>query len=264
MSVDLHNLVGDLAAEHQDLDSIVAELSEEQWRTPTPAEGWTVADQIAHLAFFDSKARLAVEEPEKFAGELAEVASDPDAFVEESVRFAREHTGDETLGMWRINREELISTLASLSPSSRIAWYGPAMSPASFISARIMETWAHGQDIVDALGIARRPTERLRHIAHLGVRARPYSYAAHGIAMPDDEIRVELESPNGQTWTWGPEEASEYVKGTAVDFCLVVTRRRHPADTALIASGPSVRQWLTIAQAYAGPPGLGRKPGQFR
>jgi uncharacterized protein (TIGR03084 family) len=262
--VDLGLLADDLAAEHSELDAILTELSADQWSQPTPAEGWCIADQVAHLAYFDSKARLAIEDPASFSAELAAAAADPDAIVEESVRFARKHSGQEVLEEWRRKRRLLLIEFSTLDPASRIIWYGPAMSAASFVTARLMETWAHGQDIVDALGIARAPTERLRHIAHLGVRARPYSYASHGMAEPGGEIRVELVAPSGEIWAWGPEDADDSITGPALDFCLVVTRRRHPADTDLVARGRLAEEWLPIAQAYAGPPGAGRRPGQFR
>ena len=137
------------------------------------------------------------------------------------------------------------------------------MGAVSFASARLMETWAHGQDIVDALGVQRPATERLRHIAHIGVRARPFSYRIHDREPPVDDVRVELISPAGALWTWGEAGAGQRVGGTAMDFCLVVTQRRHLADTDLRLEGPVAEDWMRIAQAFAGPPGAGRKPGQF-
>jgi uncharacterized protein (TIGR03084 family) len=137
------------------------------------------------------------------------------------------------------------------------------MSARSFVTARLMETWAHGQDVVDALGAERAPTERLRHVAHIGVGARPFSYAANRREMPDAGIRVELLAPSGETWTWGPEGAVDTVRGPALDFCLLVTQRRHRDDVALMVEGSAADEWLDIAQAFAGPPGEGRRPGQF-
>jgi len=262
-SPDLDTLRADLAEEQSDLDSLVSDLSESQWRTATPAEGWTVADQIAHLAFFDEKARLAIADHVAFAAELGEIAADPDGFVSSGTQRARQQQGRELLGWWREARALMLDAFATLAPDQRVPWYGPPMSPASFVSARLMETWAHGQDVVDALGMRRVPTDRLRHVAHLGVRARPYAYSAHWLGAPRGEVRVELRAPSGAIWTWGPEDAVDVVVGDAEDFCLVVTRRRHPADTALVARGPLAEEWLPIAQAFAGPPGPGRRPGQF-
>ncbi|SIL68645.1 TIGR03084 family protein [Mycobacteroides abscessus subsp. abscessus] len=127
-----------------------------------------------------------------------------------------------------------------------------------------METWAHGQDVVDALGATREATARLRHVAHIGVGARAFSYLANGLDLPADPVRVELTAPDGSVWTWGPADAANRVSGPALDFCLLVTQRRHRDDTALVADGPLAdHQWLAIAQAFAGPPGGGRVAGQF-
>ena len=115
------------------------------------------------------------------------------------------------------------------------------MGARSFATARLMETWAHGQDVADALDATREPTARLRHVAHIGVLARPFAYATRGMQVPERDVRVELAAPDGSTWTWGPEDAADVVRGDALDFCLVVTQRRHPADTALVVEGPGGR-----------------------
>jgi uncharacterized protein (TIGR03084 family) len=121
-----------------------------------------------------------------------------------------------------------------------------------------METWAHGQDIFDALGTNLVATRRLRHIADLGIRAMPYSYAINDLPAPTDAIIVKLTAPDGAAWSWGSEDAVNRVEGNALDFCRVVTQRRHPDDTGLLVTGPSARQWISIAQAFAGPAGPGR------
>jgi uncharacterized protein (TIGR03084 family) len=123
-----------------------------------------------------------------------------------------------------------------------------------------METWAHGTDVHDALGVLRKPTERLRHVAHLGVRTRDFAFSVHGLDAPAEEFRVELAAPSGEAWTWGPGGAAQTVVGSAYDFCLLVTQRRHRADTDLVATGADAERWLAIAQAFAGPPGVGRAP----
>jgi len=126
-----------------------------------------------------------------------------------------------------------------------------------------MELFGHGQDIRDALGAVWPATGRIVHVARLGVMTRNYAFAAHGLAPPDEEFRVELTSPGGQAWAWGPEDAAQGVSGPALDFCLLVTQRRHRDDLGLVARGPDADRWLSIAQVYAGPPGPGRAPGQF-
>jgi uncharacterized protein (TIGR03084 family) len=126
-----------------------------------------------------------------------------------------------------------------------------------------METWAHGQDVADALGSPREATDRLKHIVHIGVTTIPWSYTVRDIQLPAEPIRVEVDAPSGARWTWGPDDAANVVRGDALDLALVVTQRRHRDDTGLVAEGPVADEWLSIAQAFAGPPGPGRKPGQF-
>ncbi|GGO75102.1 hypothetical protein GCM10012289_49340 [Nonomuraea cavernae] len=139
-------------------------------------------------------------------------------------------------------------------------WYGPDMSAVSFVTARLMETWAHGQDVADALGVTREPTARLRHVAMIGFRAMPYGFAVRGLPAPEDPVRVELTTPGGEPWTAGPAGAADVVRGPMLDFCLLVTQRVHLADTALQITGATARAWMEIAQAFAGPPGEGRAP----
>ena len=259
--VDLKALVADLQEEHQDLDDILARLDDDAWDVPTPAPGWSVRDQVSHLAFFDEQGRLAAADPDTFMAELGRI-TDVDAFMNDPLERGRAMAPSGVLAWWRRVRDEMLEAFRAVDGSSRVPWFGPPMSPASFISARLMETWAHGQDIVDALGIERTATDRLQHIAHIGVRARRNSYVANGREMPEEEVGVELAAPSGATWTWNGS-ATDSVTGDALDFCLVVTQRRHLDDTDLVVEGDLAREWMSIAQAFAGPPGEGRKPGQF-
>ena len=139
-------------------------------------------------------------------------------------------------------------------------WYGPAMAAKSKITARLMETFAHGQDIADALGVERKPTDRLRHICHLGVRARSFAYMINEMPAPGTEVYVELRGPGGDAWIWGDQRAESRITGSGLDFALLAVQRRHRIDTDLVATGPAAEEWLSIIQAYAGPPGPGRRP----
>jgi uncharacterized protein (TIGR03084 family) len=262
MSTDVRTeVIDDLAAECAEVDMLVAGLEPAAWRTETPSPGWTVAHQIAHLAWTDEAAVLAITDPDAFGEHLRAAAQDPDGFVDEGAeRGARAEPG-EVLARWRASRATLDRHLRDLPADAKVAWYGPPMSPASMATARLMETWAHGLDVAEALGRPREPTARLRHVAHLGVRARGYAYLAHQREAPADEVRVELSAPDGDRWTWGPEDAPARVTGPALDFCLLVTQRRHRDDLALTATGAAADEWLDIAQAFAGPPGRGREPG---
>jgi uncharacterized protein (TIGR03084 family) len=263
MAVSMVEIVEDLRAETLDLERILAPLPAAAWDTATPAPGWAVRDQVSHLAWFDDAAARAVATPDDFRATAAEAmagALDTDDIA------ARHHAlpVPELREWFRIARARLLEVLAGLDDArARIPWYGPDMSAASFATARLMETWAHGQDVADALGASRPPTDRLRHVAHIGVRALPYSFAVHGRQVPAAPVRVELTLPSGAVLALGPESAADVVRGAALDFCLVVTRRRHLADVALDVTGPVAAEWMPIAQAFAGPPGAGRSPGQF-
>jgi uncharacterized protein (TIGR03084 family) len=256
----VRRICDDLEAEHEALDALVSGLEGKRWDTRTPAEGWTVRDQITHLAGTDVAARLAVADGEEWRAEV----SRPKAERERGqLETARRLTPAELLTWWRESRHAMLDVLRPLDPRARIPWYGPSMSALSFATARLEETWGHGQDVADALGVRRADTDRLRHIAHLGVLTRGYSFKNQGRAVPAEDVRVELRSPRGETWAWGDEQASNRVTGSARGFCLVVTRRRHVADTDLVVEGAVARLWMEIAQAFAGPPGSGRRPGQF-
>ncbi|WTX00072.1 TIGR03084 family metal-binding protein [Streptomycetaceae bacterium NBC_01309] len=251
-------VVDDLAAESAEAFRIVASLDAWDWDAPTAADGWMVRDQISHLARFDDTARLALSDPEAFRrvadGDAARGPKFPDLIARDL-----RHLAPDPLAWWfRRAREQLLDDFRRADPIRKLPWYGPPMSPTTSVTARLMETWAHVQDIADGLGLKRRPTERLRHIAHLGIRTMAFSFAANGLPTPEKPVRVVLTGPAGDTWVWGPADAADSVTGPAHDFCLLVTQRRHRDDTALKAAGDVARRWLSIAQAFAGPVGTGR------
>jgi uncharacterized protein (TIGR03084 family) len=256
----MYAICDDLVAEHDDLDRLVAPLEPAQWDLATPADGWSIRDQVSHLWFFDQRALMALTDPVAFAEDAERLMSA--GSTETSVVPGRNISPALLLDSWRADRSLLVAHARNVDPSARVPWYGPAMGARSFITARLMETWAHGQDVADALGVQRVPSTRLRHVAHIGVRARPFSYAINARPMPDVEVYVELTAPHGAVWTWG-EPGTQRVTGDALDFCLLVTQRRHLADTDLVVEGDAAKEWISIAQAFAGPPGSGRRPGQF-
>ena len=262
VATDMSALCDDLLAETADLEPLVADLDAAEWATATPAEGWDVKDQIAHLAYFDDRAGESITDRAGFVAHRDEVLAHPD-FADRMAAESRRFDGPGALAWFRRARAALVAAARQTDPSLRVPWYGPDMSAASSITARIMETWAHGQDVADALGAQRAPTDRLRHVAFIGARALPNSYQARGLPVPEAPVRVELEGPSGDTWAFGPADAADTVRGPALDFCLAVTQRRHLADLDLDLRGPVATEWMSIAQAFAGPPGPGRQPGQF-
>jgi uncharacterized protein (TIGR03084 family) len=248
-------VLDDLRAEQRELRALVedADLS-----TPTPAAGWDVRDTVAHLAGTDVGAVMAATRPEAFLAALPEVTADLDRLLTGQLTERRGLSRAQLLESWQAGFDAMVEAFAGVPAGTKIPWYGPPMSPASFATARLMEYWAHGQDVADALGVRRTPTARLRHVCHLGVRTRGFAYANRGLPVPATPVAVVLTAPDGATWEYGDRGADERVTGPAEDFCLLVTQRRHRDDTALVATGPAAEEWLGLAQCFAGPPGPGR------
>jgi uncharacterized protein (TIGR03084 family) len=252
-------LLDDLRAETASLEALLDRLRPPDWELPTPAAGWAIRDQVSHLAWFDDAASTAATDPAAFQAMLADML-DTGTSVDDLAVRARGLSPAELRAWFGTARARLIGTLAPIEPRRRLPWYGTEMSAASFVTARLMETWAHGQDVADAAGVTREPTDRLRHVARIGFMALPYSFAVRGLPVPDRPVRAELAMPGGEEWTAGPQDAADVVRGTMLDFCLAVTQRIHVADTALRITGETARAWMRIAQAFAGPPGEGRGP----
>ena len=251
-------IVDDLHAESDTLDAMIAALPEARWSLATPASGWTIAHQIAHLFWTDRVALTSITDEAAFRELLVGAQATLDTFVDDAAAELAGMAPDELLADWRRTREELHAALRAVPDGRKLLWFGPPMSAASMATARLMETWAHGLDVADALGLAVTPTGRLKSIAHLGVRTRDFAFTVHGLTPPAEPFRVELQAPGGGLWTWGPADAAQQVSGPALDFCYLVTQRRPRAELNLVAAGPDAETWLGIAQAFAGPPGSGR------
>lgn len=251
-------MVADLRAESDELDALVADLAPEQWSTSTPAPGWNIAHQIAHLLWTDRVALTAVTDADGFAAVLDQAATDPAGFVDAAAEELAATPPEQLLADWRATRTRLHDALLEVADGRKLPWFGPPMSAASMATARLMETWAHGLDVADALGVRRPASARLRSIAHIGVRTRDFAFSINGRTPPAEPFYVRLRAPDGSTWAWGPEDAAQQVTGSAEDFCLLVTQRRPRSDLDVTATGADAQTWLGIAQAFAGPPGSGR------
>jgi uncharacterized protein (TIGR03084 family) len=250
-------VLADLAAEGDALEALVADLDEAGWRTPTPAPGWDVATQVAHLAWTDEVAVLAATDKGAWDAVVLLAQADPTGFVDTVAHTGAAADPAHLLARWRTARGSLTSTLAAYGVG-RMPWFGPPMSATSMVTARLMETWAHSLDVHEALGVSPAPTDRIRHVAHLAVRTRDFAFITNSLEPPAQEFRIDLVAPDGDVWSFGPEGAEQTVTGTAFDLCLLATQRVHRADTDLVASGPDADRWLGIAQCFAGPPGPGR------
>ncbi len=255
----LDDLLDDLRAESDQLWGAVSGLDERGWQTPTPAAGWSVATQVAHLLWTDEVAVVAATDKQAWDALVLAAISDPTGYVDQQAIEVARLSPQALLARWGKARESLPAALRAVPPGQKLPWFGPPMSPASMATARFMETWAHALDVYEALDIAPEQTDRIRHVAHLGVRTRDFAYSVRELPPPSGEFRIDLVSPSEEQWTWGPEDAAQTVTGSAWDFCLLVTQRIHRDDTDLVATGADAEQWLTIAQAFAGPAGAGRE-----
>ena len=256
----LDEVLADLDVEGDRLEKLLVALDEDGWRRPTPAPGWDVATQVAHLAWTDEAALAAATDKARWDELVLEALADPEEYVDRTALEGGAVPPAELLERWRTARSRLAAALREYPAGQRMPWYGPPMSATSMATARFMETWAHSLDVHEALGADPEVSDRIRHVAHLGVRTRDWSFTVRGLEPPSEEFRVELSAPGGDRWEWGPEDAAQSVRGSAYDFCLLVTQRVHRDDTDLVAEGPDATAWLVIAQAFAGPPGRGREP----
>ncbi len=253
-------LVEDLAAESQALDDLVVSLDDAAWATPTPAVGWTIAHQIGHLHWTDRVSLMSITDADAFAEMLGEAMKDPLGFVDAGAEVEAQRPPAELLADWRATRAKLGGALVAVPQGQKLNWFGPPMSAASMASARMMETWAHSLDVFDGLGVDRIEGDRIKAVVNIGVRTRDFSYLVNEKTAPAAPFRYEITAPSGELWTWGPDDATDIIRGSAVAFAELVTQRRNVADLDLDIVGDDAREWSTIAQAFAGAPGVGREP----
>ncbi|HEY0168871.1 MAG TPA: TIGR03084 family metal-binding protein [Jatrophihabitans sp.] len=252
-----------LTAECDELDELLAGLADEQWKLPTPAPGWTVAHQVAHLAATFRMAGLSASDPDAFIALMRGLDPDFTVSVANALSQYLPHPPEVLFSRWRAERAAAMQALASVPADQLVPWLVRPLPRGILMMAGMTEAFAHGQDIADTLGVQRRRTDRIRFLVAFAVRTWDFGYLARDEPVPDVRFRFELTAPSGAQWQFGPEDADQRISGPAEDFCLLVTRRRHPEDLAITAVGPDAQHWLQIAQAYRGPAGQGRRPGQF-
>jgi uncharacterized protein (TIGR03084 family) len=260
---ELPAVIAALKADGDELEKLVTDLDEADWRRSTPAPGWTVAHQIAHLTATFQLAGLAASDAAKFKAVAAQASTDFSAAVDAALQPFLALPPHELLPRWRQSLDGTAAALSAVPADEVVPWLVNPLPPTVLTSAGMMELFAHGQDIADALGVTIERTDRIGYITAFAVRTRDFGYLARGLTPPQQEFRFELTAPSGALWPFGPEDASQRITGPALDFCLLASRRRHHVDLSLTADGDQARHWLEIAQAYRGPAGEGRRPGQF-
>ncbi|GLW68359.1 wyosine base formation [Kitasatospora phosalacinea] len=261
----MQDVCADLAAEGAGLARLVAGLPPGQWSAPTPAAGWTVRHQVAHLAQVSRLVGLAVRDPAAFEAETAAVREDAAAGTAAALAERLAEPVPELLRHWARWRAGAAEGLAAVPRRQPVPWLADPLPASVLAAAALTELFAHGHDIHEALGVPYAFTDRIGHVAFLGTRARDLAYRARGLEPPAEPFRFELTAPSGVRWAFGPEDADQRVSGPAADFCLLVTRRRHRDDLALTAVGPVADHWLGIARTHLVAPGGGPgRIGQYR
>lgn len=256
----------DFRAESAALYRVVAGVREAHLEVATAFNGWTINDVIQHLHHFNIMARLSLEEPDRFIAEYAKVAAmrAERGFVATSDAWLDGLRGKPLVEAWRKVSDEVAGSFAKADPKQRVKWAGPDMSARSSITARLMETWAHGQEVYDLLGIVRQDGDRIRNIAHLGINTYGWTFTNRGETPPEPVPYVCLTAPSGATWEWGTASDDEYIAGDATAFCQVVCQTRNIADTDLAVTGANATRWMSLAQCFAGPPKDPPTPGSRR
>ncbi len=255
----------DLRAEADELHAFLQTLEERDWGRPTAFLQWTPWDVVAHLHYFDRVSLLALEGEDSFAVKRDEMIQGISSGLS-SAEIARRDFGDlnpaELLERWRETCHAMATQLGESDPKRRLPWFGPDMGVRMFTTARLMETWAHGQEVYDLMRVRRKDSDRIKHIATIGIKTFGWTFVNRGLEVPGRSPYVRLVAPSGEIWEWNEPSESERITGEASDFCHVVTQGRNIADTPLEVVGPIATRWMSIAQCFAGGPADPPKPGE--
>jgi len=245
----MREILADLVAEQQALDQLLQRAPDRDWKRQTPAEGWTVQDTISHLAASEERALRAIAGDRKLAAEI-KAAGGVDPFNQSGVEAGRSKRPQEVIEWWRHSRAAVVEALSRTPRQARVSWYAGTMGARTFATTRLMETWAHGLDIVAALEREVADTARLRHIAWLGWKTLPYAFSRAGEKYKEP-VRVELVGPGYARWVFGPEDSEQVIRGQAGDWCRLVVHRLPPGrEKDLVATGRVAAAALRVARAY--------------
>ncbi|MEQ8299497.1 MAG: TIGR03084 family metal-binding protein [Hyphomonas sp.] len=253
----MKQICDDFRAEVDYLYSVFKQLPNEIWAQETGFMRWTPWDVVAHIHLFDRVSLKSAEGREAFGQERDRLAVSFDQGKSHQT-IARENLADlgasELLDAWHATAVELAEKFSDVDPSSRLPWFGPDMGARMFLTARFMETWSHAQAIFDLAEQARIHTDRVKHVAIIGIKTFGWTFVNRELEPPGPVPRIELNAPSGEVWTWNKENPADCVRGDAVAFCFVVTQVRNVADTQLEVVGPIAKKWMAVAQCFAGAP----------
>jgi len=254
-----------LREEADELHAFLRTLDEADWNRTTGFKSWTPWDVVAHLHYFDHFSVLALTDADGFAKKRGEMIEQVKA-RKTGAEITRDELGelapDELLGRWIETCHDMAQQLGESNPKRRLPWFGPDMGVRMFTTARLMETWAHGQEIYDLKRVHRTHTDRIESIAVIGVKTFGWTFVNRGQEPPGPPPYVRLVAPSGEIWEGNEPSEAERVSGDAVDFCRTVTQVRNVADTDLEVVGEVAQSWMEIAQCFAGGAEDPPKPGQ--
>lgn len=254
----------DYRQEAQALAALLQPLPESAFDTPTLFKGWTINDVIGHLYMFDVGALRSLESDEAFFDffePLKPVVARGGSFIDMQDEWLGGVRGRDLFEKWRENSIALAESFAAVDPKKRLKWAGPDMSARSSITARQMETWAHAQEVFDALGQTRIESDKVYNICHLGAATFGWTFTNRKLPVPEEPPHIQLIAPSGAVWEWNSEMSSSAIRGSAVEFAQVVTQVRNIKDTSLEVTGAVADEWMNIAQCFAGPPMNPPAPG---
>jgi uncharacterized protein (TIGR03084 family) len=255
----------DLRAETGELYTYLKTLDAKDWEAPTLFMNWTPWDVVAHLHFFDEVSMASLAGPDAFAvsqKNLMEGMKSGLSGQEQTRKALGQYDVPTLLERWKSTNDKMVSQLGESDPKRRLPWFGPDMGVQMFTTARFMETWAHGQAIYDLKGETREATDRIKNIVAIGIRTFGWTFVNRKREVPGPPPYVRLTAPSGEIWEYNtPEDQTERVEGSALDFCLTVTQVRNVKDTDLRVVGDVATQWMEIAQCFAGGPVDPPKPG---
>ncbi|MGF1454642.1 MAG: TIGR03084 family metal-binding protein [Alphaproteobacteria bacterium] len=258
----------DFKEESDALRTLLEPLPDADFRQPTQFKGWTIDDVVGHLHMWNWAADTSLKDADGFQAFYADVARELEAggtLRSFETRWLQGLSGRALFDTWAAYYPDMAARFAEADPKARVKWAGPDMSVRSSITARLMETWAHGQEVYDSLGVERADSDRIRNIAHLGMNTFGWTFMVRGLEIPADIPYVRLTAPSGDVWEWNAPQAENKVEGSATEFCQVVTQVRNIADTQLQVTGETATRWMAMAQCFAGPPETPPAPGtRFR
>ncbi|MEM7767855.1 MAG: TIGR03084 family metal-binding protein [Pseudomonadota bacterium] len=251
----------DFRAESDALHRLLVQLDDGDFARPTGFKGWTINDVLTHLYFWNQMARFQLTDEAKLIARMKAAMDAPAGFRAFEGGNCDDLAGRALLEAWHGDVQATADQYTGADPKRRLKWVGPDMSARSSITARLMETWAHGQAVYDELGVRRDDADRIRNIVVLGVNTYGWTFKNRKQVPPGEMPYLVLTAPSGAVWTYGAESETERIEGPATAFCQVVTQTRNIADVPLVVTGPAATAWMANAQCFAGPPNDPPPPG---